>query len=265
MKTYIVSVALVVLSFVNHLDAAEAPSLPGPWQHQDIGAVTVAGSASEAAGVFTLKGTLDIWGKSDGCHFAWQKLQGDGTIVARVLSVELSGHSKGGLAVRESLAAGSRHATMIDTPTDGTQFLVRAESDEVTIVQRTDLNKAMMPYWLKLERKGEKITGYESPDGKTWTQTGTTMLKLPEMIFIGLVASSHQKETLCTVPFDNVAITRAGFSQSKNQLGQIAKVMTINIDGSDYRLVCETNAGMRLERTSSQYVIQVFSARSLTR
>ncbi len=245
MKTYIISVALVVLSFVNHLDAAEVPSLPGPWQHQDIGAVTVAGSASESEGIFTLKGTLDIWGKSDGCHFAWQKLQGDGSIVARVLSVDLSGHSKGGLAIRESLEAGSRHASMVDTPTDGAQFLVRNETDDVTTVQRTDLNKALMPYWLKLERKGETITGYESPDGKTWSQTGTTTLKLPETVFIGLVASSHQKETLCTVPFDNIAITRAGLSQSKNQSGQIAKVMTINIDGSDPRLVCTTNNGMQ--------------------
>ena len=245
MKISIPTVALVVLFFVNHADAAESPKLSSPWQHQDIGAVTVAGSASEAAGVITLKGTLDIWAKSDGCYFAWQKLQGNGTIVGRVLSVELSGHSKGGLAIRESLDAGSRHATMVDTPTDGCQFLVRAETDDVTTVQRTDLNKAKMPYWLKLERQGETITGYESPDGKAWSQTGTTTLKLPESIFIGLVASSHLKETLCTVPFDNVTITKAGFAQNKSQSNQIAKVMTINIDGSDPKLVCETNGGMQ--------------------
>jgi hypothetical protein len=31
--------------------------------------------------------------------------------------VELSGHAKGGLAIRESLDAGSRHATMVDKQT----------------------------------------------------------------------------------------------------------------------------------------------------
>ncbi len=188
--------------------AANAAELPSPWKHQDIGAVTVAGSATASNGVFTLKGTLDIWGKSDGCHFAWQSMKGDVTIVARVISVELSGHSKGGLAIRESLDASSRHATMVDTPTDGCQFLVRSETGDITTVQRIDLNKAVMPYWVKLVRAGEQLTGYESIDGDDWKQTGTATLKLPETIYVGLVASSHLKDKLCTVPFDHVTVTQ---------------------------------------------------------
>lgn len=207
MKQNVFSIFLfsLVTTAVNvSLTAAE---LPSPWKHQDIGDVTVAGSATTSDGVFTLKGTLDIWGKSDGCHFAWQSVKGDVTIIARVLSVELSGHSKGGLAIRESLDAGSRHATMVDTPTDGCQFLVRSETGNITTVQRTDLNKGTMPYWVKLVRAGEQITGYESIDGKDWKQTGTTTLKLSETIYVGLVASSHLKDTLCTVPFDHVSVT----------------------------------------------------------
>lgn len=190
--------------------AAESPTaaLPSPWQHQDIGAAPLAGSASAAKGVFTLKGTLDIWGPSDGCHFAWQKLKGDGAIVARVLSIELSGHSKGGVAIRESLAAGSRHATMVDTPTDGTQFLVRAETDAITTSQKTGLGRGTMPYWVKLVRAGDTLTGYESTDGKTWTQSGTATLKLPETVLIGLVASSHQKDKLGGSALDHVTVTK---------------------------------------------------------
>ena len=207
MKLHSLASALVVLGLIVPVRAADAPALPSPWQHQDIGAVTLAGSASAAGDVFTLKGTLDIWGMSDGCHFAWQTLKGDGSIVARVLSVELSGHAKGALAIRESVDAGSRHATMCVTPTDGSQFLVRAETGAITTVQKTGLNKGTMPYWLKLVRAGDQLTGYESTDGKEWTQTGTTMLKLPESVLIGLTASSHLKDTLCTVPFDHVTVT----------------------------------------------------------
>src|SRR5438445_543061 len=135
---------IACISLIPHADASE---LPPPWQHKDIGAVTVAGSASAADGVVTLKGTLDIWGTNDGCHFAWQPLKGDGEIVARVLSVEQTqNHAKGGVAIRESLAADARHATMVDTPMDGTQFLVRDQIGGKTTVQRTGINKGTMPY-----------------------------------------------------------------------------------------------------------------------
>jgi len=196
---------IACISLIPHADSSE---LPLPWQHKDIGTVTVTGSASAADGVITLKGTLDIWGTNDGCHFAWQPLKGDGEIVARVLSVEeTQNHAKGGVTIRESLAADARHATMVDTPMDGTQFLVREESGGKTTVQRTDLNKGTMPYWVKLVRAGDKLSGYESVDGRKWVQTGSATLKLPETVYIGLVASSHLKDRLCTAAFDKVTIT----------------------------------------------------------
>ena len=167
----------------------------------------VAGNATAADGVLTLKGTLDLWGVSDGCHFAWQPLKGDGHIVARVLSIEhTQHHAKAGVAIRESLAADVRHATMVDTPVDGTQFLVREETGGKTTVQRTNLNRETLPYWVKLVASGDQLTGYESLDGQEWVQTGTAKLKLPETVYIGLVASSHLKDTLCSASFDKVTI-----------------------------------------------------------
>jgi regulation of enolase protein 1 (concanavalin A-like superfamily) len=203
------SAVLSIIVSIPFVQGADSPDLPSPWQHQDIGDVTVAGNASAADGIFKLKGTLDIWGTNDGCHFTWQMLKGDGAIVARVLSVEQTqGHAKGGVAIRESLTADARHATMVDTPMDGTQFLVREESGGKTTVQRTDLNKGTMPYWVKLVRVGDKLTGYESIDGKEWKQTGSATLKLSEAVYIGLVASSHLKDKLCAAAFDQVAITK---------------------------------------------------------
>jgi hypothetical protein len=182
--------------------------LPSRWQHKDIGTVTVQGSANAADGVVTLKGTLDIWGTKDGCHFAWQQLKGDGEIVARVLSIEeTQNHAKGGVAIRESIAADARHATMVDTPKDGSQFLVRDETGGKTTVQRTGLNKGTKPYWVKLVRAGDKISGFESVDGMEWVQVGSTTLKLAETVHIGLVASSHLPDRLCAAVFDKVTVT----------------------------------------------------------
>jgi hypothetical protein len=149
MRMTLQSLAPVVLSVITYIaltPPADSAELPLPWQHQDIGIVTVPGGAAATDGVVTLKGTLDIWGTSDGCHFAWQQLKGDGEIVARVLSVEQTqNHAKGGIAIRESLAADARHATMVDTPMDGAQFLVREEKGGKTTVQRTNLHKGQCP------------------------------------------------------------------------------------------------------------------------
>lgn len=201
--------ALVCIAAAFFVRVAAAADLPAPWQHQDIGAVTVVGTAGAAEGVFTLQGTLDIWGNSDGCHFAWQKLKGDGVIIARVLSIEnTQGHAKGGVAIRESLAADAKQASMVDTPADGTQFLARAETGGKSTSQKTGVNKGTMPYWVKLVRQGDKITGYESTDGLDWMQTGAATLKMADEVFIGLVASSHVKDKLCGAAFDNVSISK---------------------------------------------------------
>ena len=206
---FLASASLGLAASFPSLRAAESSALPPPWQHQDIGAVTVAGAASVTKGVFSLSGTLDIWGQNDGCHFAWQPLKGNGTIIARVLSVEpTQNHAKGGVAVRESLAADARHVTLVDTPTDGAQFLVREQPGGVTTSKKSGLNKAVMPYWVKLVREGDTFTGYESTDGRVWVQIGSTTLKLPETVHLGLVASSHQKDKLCAATFDHVAVTR---------------------------------------------------------
>lgn len=191
--------------------AADPPALPAPWHHQDIGAVEVKGTASESGGVFTLQGTLDLWGNADGCHFAWQPVKGDCVLIARVLSVEnTQNHAKGGIALRETLSADARHVTLVDTPADGAQFLVRDQTAGKTTVQRVSQGKGTKPYWLKLARAGDTFTGFESADGKTWTQTGTITLKLPETLHAGLVASSHVKDKLCAAKFDQIQLSAGG-------------------------------------------------------
>jgi len=76
--------------------------LPAGWLDQDIGPVGIAGSASYTNGTFTATGAgTSVWSTADGFHFAYQVLSGDGTIVARVVTVSPS--STGGVMVRETL------------------------------------------------------------------------------------------------------------------------------------------------------------------
>jgi hypothetical protein len=180
----------LVISLASPLPAQEP--LPTPWKHQDIGAAQRPGSAKHAAGVFTLQGTMDIWGQADGCQIAYQAIHGDAELVARVIAMENPGgvaHAKAGLCIRESLDAGSRHFTLCVTPADGTQFLYRDKTNG------------------KIVRHGDELSGYESVDGQKWQLSGKINLNLAADIVIGLTASSHKADVLLKAKFDNVKLS----------------------------------------------------------
>jgi hypothetical protein len=185
---------------------AQTPLPPG-WMHQDVGVAEVAGSASHANGVYSLKGTQDIWGTNDGFHFVYQAFTGDGEMVARVKSVQNTlNHAKGGVMIREALAPGAKEVCMAVTPVDGAQFLFRPEANGPTKVAKLGGNKGTFPYWVKLTRKGNTFTGYESLDGKDWKQTGSTNVVMGAGTLIGLTSCSHVKNVLCESVFDEVCV-----------------------------------------------------------
>jgi hypothetical protein len=205
----------LVISLASPLPAQEP--LPTPWKHQDIGAAQRPGSAKHAAGVFTLQGTMDIWGQADGCQIAYQAIHGDAELVARVIAMENPGgvaHAKAGLCIRESLDAGSRHFTLCVTPADGTQFLYRDKTNGKTVrlladakSLKTSVPKGQFPCWLKIVRHGDELSGYESVDGQKWQLSGKINLNLAADIVIGLTASSHKADVLLKAKFDNVKLS----------------------------------------------------------
>ena len=227
------------------------PSLPAPWKQQDIGAVQTPGSAQEAAGVFTLQGTLDLWGVVDGCQLVWQPCQGDVEIVARVTAMDNPGgvaHAKAGICLRQSLEAGSRHVTMCVTASDGSQFLYRDNPDGKTVrifpeadAIKTSVPKGHFPCWLKLVRSGQEFRGYESADGQTWRLSGKVNLDLPAGALAGLTASSHKKDILCKATFDNVKLSRIEPSgPPPAAIQRISQLATLGIDGADLRIVYQS-------------------------
>jgi Tol biopolymer transport system component len=186
---------------------APGAALEEPWADQDIGAVAVKGGARSRDGTFTITGTLDIWGNTDGFHFVYQPLDGNGQIVARVTAVEnTNNHAKAGVMIRESLAADARHATMVVTPVDGTQFLRRTQPGGLTTNTNPGRDRGRLPYWVKLVRSDDWFTAYESADGKEWVPVGTDQVAMRRRVYVGLVASSHQKEVTNTSTLDEVRV-----------------------------------------------------------
>ena len=185
------------------------------YQSQDIGAVSAAGSFSESGGVYTLRsGGLDIWGTADAFRYAWQSLTGDGQITARVVSQSNAGSwAKAGVMLREQLTAGSRHAFVFVTQAAGAFMQYRTATGGSTGPGSGEQPGIAAPYWVRLIRQGNVVTGYISPNGTSWTQRGSvTFSSLPSTIYVGLAASNYSTSGLATVLFDNVAVTAAGSS-----------------------------------------------------
>ena len=185
------------------------PMAPG-WSHEDVGLVGWPGFASydSATGTFTVGGSgSDIWGTSDAFSFAYQQLQGDGSIVVRVDGISINeAWAKVGLMFRESLAANSKHAAIVATPGNGTQWLYRTSTGGST--SGTNSGGAFAPIWLKLERAGNTFKAYTSSNGVNWTQFGSTQtISMASTIYVGLVVDSRNNDRLNTVQFSNVSLT----------------------------------------------------------
>ncbi len=277
MKPFLFLIILLLMTSPLHAD----DTFPAPWKHQDIGPAEVPGSATHDAGVFTLQGTMDIWGPADGCHLMWQPLHGDGELVARVTAMENPGgvgHAKAGLCIRGTLDPGARNVAMCVTAVDGTQFLYRENKDDKTArvpldpdAQKAGVPKKHFPCWLKIVRRGNEFSGYESADGETWAPSGKITLALPADAILGLTSSSHVKNILCKSTFDHVIVTpalpsapRAGAggrgAGGKLPPGQVAQVTTINIDGSDPRIVYQTTDPIQASKRFAYVAYPILSS-----
>lgn len=188
--------------------APPSGSLPSPWQNADVGSVGIAGGASFSNGVFSLKGSgADIWNAADAFQFAYQTLNGDGQIVARVATVQnVNVWTKAEVMIRNTLDPGSAFASMLVSPAKGVQFQWRSNISGTAAGAAGSASTA--PRWIKVVRTGNVIAGYESSDGSAWTQVGSHTLTIGPNVLIGLAVTSHDNSKAATATFDNVAVTQ---------------------------------------------------------
>src|SRR5437016_249498 len=175
--------------------------LPSGWLDQDVGQVGVAGSATYSNGVFTVKGAgLGTFSTStDGIHFAYQTLSGDGTIVARVVSSS-SSSAQAGVMIRETLDPGAKHEYAFYYSSSLYQTY-RTSTGGASSYQ--GCGSVTLPYWVKLTRSGSSFTEYGSADGVNWVQVCTQTITMATNVYIGLAVSSRSTSTLATATFDN--------------------------------------------------------------
>ncbi|BCU78329.1 hypothetical protein llg_30440 [Luteolibacter sp. LG18] len=176
---------------------------------KDIGSSVSAGTyaLNEGTGVHTLAcRSGDLWNSADSFRFAFERAHGDVAVTARVLSVtNTSGWAKPGVMIRESLAAGSKHAFMSVTPGNGTAMQWRSSTDGSS--SNSNTAGPVAPYWVRISRVGNVLTGASSADGVTWSDQSTATITMGTDTYIGLSLCANNTSSTCTATFDSFSVT----------------------------------------------------------
>jgi regulation of enolase protein 1 (concanavalin A-like superfamily)/photosystem II stability/assembly factor-like uncharacterized protein len=175
--------------------------------HNDIGTVGAAGSVCYDAQHqrYTISASgADIWDQQDAFHFLYKQMQGDVTISARVKSIgNIYGWAKGGVMIRETLNADSKHTMCALTPGNGFANQWRTNTSDWT----SNIDTAgKAPGWVKLERIGNLFTAYFSTDGNNWDVLNSTSIPMNNTVYVGLANCSHVDSTLNDAVFDHIVI-----------------------------------------------------------
>jgi fibronectin type 3 domain-containing protein len=178
----------------------------GLWADSDVGAPGASGGASFANNTYTVAGSgNDIFNSSDNFHFIYQPLNGDGTIIAHVVSQSNTGAgAKAGVMIRATLNGNSAFADVVTTPGNGVLFQDRITTGAAAATVGSISGAA--PEWVMLVRTGNVITGYSSTNGQSYTLLGSTTISMAASVFVGLAVSSNNDGAFSTATFTSALV-----------------------------------------------------------
>jgi ABC-type transport system involved in multi-copper enzyme maturation permease subunit len=176
---------------------------------------------------------------ADSYYFVDQPLTGNGTITARVTSLTgltstqpanvapsladarpgLAIWAKAGILLTPSTKQGSAYAAVMATGGHGVRWQYNYTHDSAGLPGYISSASAR---WLRLTRAGDTLTGYDSTNGTTWAEIGTTRLAgLPSTVAVGLFVTSpvsfqgsNGSATQATATFDQISIQGADASNA---------------------------------------------------
>ncbi|AOZ92378.1 pectinesterase family protein [Paenibacillus crassostreae] len=211
-----------------------SPLISDVWNSTDVGNVAIKGNTSvDKDGVITVKGSGRITSINDAFHFGYRELKGDGEFVAKINSATpVETNAIAGIMIRSSLAPDAATAILstsiiksdrIESKTPYSIHLSSRLANGQTIATLNDASypdqtlpsilSTDFPYWLKLDRKGNSITAYASPDGSEWKSVGSRSIALGEVAYVGFAVESAKDTSKInnynTAVFSDVSTTMA--------------------------------------------------------
>lgn len=176
------------------------------WTNLDIGSPGMPGGGT-AGSMFTVTGAgAQIWQNNDKFHFFYKQMTGNCEIKARALSHPYQNYNgKAGVMIREKLVPDSSNAFVGTLP--GGQ-----NSHFTTHIEGLGWSGAaqgggLVPYWLRLTRQGNLITGAVSSNGQTWDSWPVQTVPMGQNVYVGFGVCSGTSSYTNTVTFDNVTVT----------------------------------------------------------
>jgi regulation of enolase protein 1 (concanavalin A-like superfamily) len=112
--------------------------------------------------------------------------------------------TKAGIMIRQTLSAGSVHASVFVTPANGVAFQSRATTGGTSVSAAV---AGAAPQWVRLVRAGQILTASVSSDGTNWTDLGQRTIPLSGSVYVGLAVTSHSSTQLASATFDQVSVT----------------------------------------------------------
>jgi hypothetical protein len=182
----------------------------------DVGHVGAAGSDvyDSSHNTYTVRGSgSDIWGTADEFHYVWTRFPGDFTVSARVDSIDnVNAWTKAGLMIRDTLDAGSPHASVFATPQKGVAFQRRLTQNGPSV--HTPGPATTAPVWLQLQRTGDVIAAYSrKATTDPWAKIGEeTIAGLAAVPFVGMAVTSHSDGRVASASFSGVVFSATPFT-----------------------------------------------------
>jgi YVTN family beta-propeller protein len=159
--------------------------LPDAWLAHTVGGGAATGSAWYDNGAYTIS-AADAGAGSGQFEFVFQDLAGDGELVAR-LTGDAAG-AQAGLMMRSSLRPEASFVFMgVEDAAWSFQSRVVAGGETA---RKAPGMVAAADYWVRLVRRGDVFSGYQSADGKTWTKAGATRIVMDHVVRVGMVVLS---------------------------------------------------------------------------
>ncbi len=180
-------------------------SLPNGWNDSNIGSPGILGSADYTNGIWLVSGGgADIWNSADQFNYLTNSLNGDGAIIARVVSQNASDPwAQAGIMFRNDASAGATEASVAVTPGNGVTFRYRNSTGGATA--QTWQTGIAAPEFVRLSRSGTFFTASYSADGLNWTQLGTPQnITMQPMALAGLSVTAHNNTLISTGAFTGV-------------------------------------------------------------
>jgi endoglucanase len=187
----------------------EAPQneLPG-WNQVDIGGSKKGGLEKTGEEIALFGGGEDIWGENDQFRFLYQPIEGDFELSVELASMEdFEDYAKAGLMIRGSMDPNAPHVLLSSFSNGELQFATRQKSGEDTKALPTQTPG--LPIQLRVIRHGSRVEASFRKADRDWTTLGSHETPhLPNQVYAGAVALSHDNRRLIRIVYRKFALSR---------------------------------------------------------